>query len=271
MTIDPGVRYRMPAHFGPQPSPRQYLNGRRPDTTRFPVRHVARVSYLARAAQIAACLPPGFAVRQEPVITIDVCYQREVEWLAGRDYALFGVSVPARYYGAKETIDGDFRLAVWESHSDVVTSGREDIGSNKLFAEIPEPRILDGRYHYSGTSMGRRFFDLQLWNLRDAAPPAHADAGAGMLWYKYVPRTGDPSRADAAYAVLWPYGDSKITIDRYCTAEGSARFAQVTWEDLPFMYHVVNALAGLELLEFRGASLTLAHGGSDFSGARIIE
>jgi hypothetical protein len=92
-----------------------------------------------------------------------------------------------------------------------------------------------------------------------------------MLWYKYVPRTGDPNRADAAYAVLWPYADSQITVDAHYEAEGSMRFAKVTWEDLPFMYHVVNALHELDLLEFRGASLTLAHGGSDFSGARIIE
>lgn len=264
------LRYRMPAHFGPQPSPRQYLNGRKPDTTRFPVRHTARVSYLARAEQLAHYLPPGFALRGEPVITVDVCYQRQVEWLAGRDYALFGMSVPARYSGRKETIDGDFRLAVWESHSDVVTSGREDIGSNKLFAEIPEPRILDDRYVYSGSSMGCRFFDLELRNVREAPAPKESHTG-GMLWYKYVPRTGDPNVADAAYAVLWPYGDSHLTVDRHFTAEGSMRFHKVTWEDLPFMYHVVNALAGLDLVEYRGASLTLAHGGSDFSGARIIE
>lgn len=267
-------RYRMPVHFGPQPSPRQYLGGRRPDPTRFPVRHTARASYLARAAQLVTYLPPGFSLRGEPVVTIDVCYQRQVEWLAGRDYALFGVSVPATYTGKSETVHGDFRLAVWESHSDVVTSGREDIGSNKLFAEIGEPRILGDRYIYHGASMGCRFFDMELFNVTQSAPmpepPAEA-RGAGMLWYKYIPRTGNPDVADAAYAVLWPYGDSHITIDRYFRAEASVKFHRVTWEDLPFMYHVVNALAELDLVEFRGASLTLAHGGSDFSGARIID
>ncbi|MGH7715053.1 MAG: acetoacetate decarboxylase family protein, partial [Vulcanimicrobiaceae bacterium] len=93
----------------------------------------------------------------------------------------------------------------------------------------------------------------------------------GMLWYKYVPRTGNPDVADAAYPVLWPHTDSHMTVDKYFTADGTVRFARVTWEDLPFMYHVVNALAGLDLVEFRGASLTLAHGGSDFSGSRILE
>ena len=271
MTIESPRRYRMPAHFGPQPSPRQYLDGRRPDPTRFPVRHTARISYLARAKQLAPYLPPGFSLWGEPVVSVDVCYQRQVEWLAGRDYALFGMSVPARYTGGNETVCGEFRLAVWESHSDVVTSGREDIGSTKLFAEIPEPRVLGDRYMYSGTSMGCRFFEMELYDVTEAPLPRAEHRGEGMLWYKYVPRTGDPNAADAAYAVLWPYADSHITIDKYYTAKGSVRFAQVTWEDLPFMYHVVNALAGLDLIEFRCASLALAHGGSDFSGARTLD
>lgn len=272
------LRYRMPVHFGPQPSPRQYLDGRRPDPTRFPVRHTARVSYLARAEQLVAYLPPGFSLWDDPVVTIDVCYQQQVEWLAGRDYALFGVSVPVFYTGKTETVHGDFRLAVWESHSDVVTSGREDIGSNKLFAEIPEPRVLGDRYIYSASSMGCRFFEFELHGVREAPiPPAHVPSGdgprnEGMLWYKYIPRTGNPDAADAAYAVVWPHADSRITVDKYFTAAKSmVRFARVMWEDLPFMHHVVNAIAGLDLVEFRGASLTLSHGGSDFSGSRIIK
>lgn len=269
------LRYRMPVHFGPQPSPRQYLSGRRPDPARYPLRHTARASYLARASQLVNYLPPGFSLRGEPVVTVDVCYQRQVEWLAGRDYALFGMSVPATFTGKSEAVHGDFRLAVWESHSDVVTSGREDIGSNKLFAEIPEPRVLVDRYIYSGSSMGCRFFDMELFNVVESAPlpeaPSDEPRSAGMLWYKYIPRTGNPDVADAAYPVLWPHSDSQITIDRYFRAEASTHFRRVTWDDLPFMYHVVNALAELDFLEFRGASLTLAHGGSDFSGARIID
>jgi len=207
---EPKRRYRMPVHFGPQPGPRQPVEGFVQDFSKVPVKHIARVYYLARAEQLAGMLAPGFELWGEPVLSIEFVYQRQVEWLAGRDYALCGVSVPAVCRGRTETVHGEFRLAVWESHSDVVTSGREDIGSNKLFAEIPEPRILKGRHHYHATSMGCRFFDMELHDLVEVPPttPDHipfANDGArnqGMMWYKYVPRTGCPGVADAEYPVL---------------------------------------------------------------------
>lgn len=276
--FEPGLQYRMPIHFGPQPGPRRFPEGFTPDYTRFPVRHVARVSYLARAEQLKDYLPPGFSLWGEPVMTVEVCYQSETPWLAGRDYALFGISIPAKCTGKKETVHGEFRLAVWESHADVVVCGREDIGSNKLFAEIPSPRILDGQYNYHATSMGCRFFEMEVHGLKEADPKEARHVvgdgqtpSAGMLWYKYIPRTGAPGVADAAYPVLWPRSDSHVTIDKYFVGDGSMKFKRVTWEDLPFMYHVVNAIEGLELVEYHGASLTLAHGGSDFGGARAIE
>jgi len=276
--FEPGLQYRMPIHFGPQPGPRRFPAGVQPDYTRYPKRHVARVNYLARADQLAQYLPPGFSLWGEPVMTIEVCYQSEVPWLAGRDYALFGISIPAKCTGKKEVVHGEFRLAVWESHADVVVCGREDIGSNKLFAEIPAPRILDEHYYYHAHSMGCRFFEMDVHGLREADPAGARHVigdgqtpSAGMLWYKYIPRTGAPGVADAEYPVLWPRTDSHVTIDRYFTGNGSMHFKHATWEELPFMYHVVNAIADLELVEFRGASLTLAHGGSDFGGARPIE
>jgi hypothetical protein len=35
------------------------------------------------------------------------------------------------------------------------------------------------------------------------------------------------------------------------------------WRDLPTLYHIVNTLADIEFVEFRGAHLTLSEGSTD--------
>ncbi len=52
--------------------------------------------------------------------------------------------------------------------------------------------------------------------------------------------------------------------------EGVVQFHQATWEDLPTMCHIVNALHGLEIKEFRGGSMMKTVGDKDLSDQRIL-
>jgi hypothetical protein len=52
--------------------------------------------------------------------------------------------------------------------------------------------------------------------------------------------------------------------------EGEVQFHKTTWEDLPTMFHIVNAFHNLEIKEFLGAVVVKTVGGKDLSDQRIL-
>jgi hypothetical protein len=94
----------------------------------------------------------------------------------------------------------------------------------------------------------------------------------GTLYYKYIPRINTPGVADVAHTVLLPAAYPNLSVDKvFKSTNAKAAFIPSAWHDLPKYFHVVNALAELDLLEFRGASLTFTHGGKDLSDMRAID
>lgn len=282
--FEPGRHYIMPVHFGPQPGFRAPVEGTEHDYRQFPKRRTAFIHYLTRAEQLAAILPPGFEVWGEPVISFEISHHTEVHWLAGRSYCAFGVQYPARYVGKKETVHGMFRSVTFEDPPDVINSGREDLGCHKLYCELPEPRIVQGDYHYQASLYGRPFFNFSLSELSEVTAESSADRpfvgrpdmegvrNAGLLYYKYIPHINAPGVADVEHAVLLPADYPNVTVEKVFSAgRAEAAFIHSTWQDLPKYFHVVNALASLDLLEFRGASLTYTRGGKDLSDMRRID
>jgi len=280
----PGKHYLMPIQFGPQPGFREPVQGLIPDHKNFPKRRTAFIHYLTRAEQLAEILPPGFELWGEPLISFEISHHTEVQWLGGRGYCAFGVNYPARYVGKKETVHGMFRSVTFEDPPDVITSGREDLGCHKLYCELPVPRVVQGSYYYTASLYGRKFFDLELHDLEEVTAQSSADRpfvgkpsmdgvrSEGLLYYKYIPRINAPGVADVEHAVLLPSDYPNLTVEKvYKAKRASAGFIHSTWQDLPKYFHVVNALAGLDLLEFRGASLTFTRGGKDLSDMRAIE
>lgn len=276
--IEQGVMYMMPTHFGPMSGPRQG-----PDLK--PFNHVASpksttytVSFLTAADQLEALCPPGFAVADEPVVTIASVHMTEVEWLAGRGYNVLGVMFPVTYSGEQDRAAGPLLAVLWENLADPILTGREQIGFAKIYAEIPAPIIRGNETHLSASWLGFRFVDVAIRNLV-AVPPANYPAppevardgvALGMLHYKYIPGTGQDSAPDAEYAVLQPNGYSQARTTGLWRGEGSVQFHAASWEDLPTQYHIVNTLASLQIKEARGASLSTSIGGEDFSRQRRL-
>lgn len=271
-----GKIYRMPIHFGPQPGPRQLPDGFMADHARNPEREQATVTYLVRKEQIQQYLPPGFSTWGEPTIHFDMTHQRGIEWLAGRGYSICGVRTPVVYRGKKDTVHGLFQMLYWENLTDPILSGRDEVGAPKIYCEISEPRILKGTRSYYCSWLGTRFLDMSVFDLEDTSPPTtpytvDGVQSEGMLLYKYIPKTGLDGSADVEYATFSPAGPSQSTIDRFQRGNGKVSIQRATWEELPTMHHIVNALAGLDLLECRGATMTRSHGLRDFKDTRILE
>jgi hypothetical protein len=90
------------------------------------------------------------------------------------------------------------------------------------------------------------------------------------MHYKYMPRTGEWGKADASYAVITPAGGSTQRTLEMWRGRGTVKFHRARWEDMPTQYMIVNAFADLDIVEFRGATLTKSVGGKDLSDQRIM-
>ncbi len=273
--FDPSKMYRMPTHFGPATGPRRGPNGEKFDCVDNPYGTAYSLSFLTQAEQLEKFLPPGFSLDGEPVVTVAANYMTEIEWLAGRGYNVLGVSFPARFDGERDHVRGSLLTVLWENLTDPIITGREEIGFSKIYCELPTPTQLRGRHRLTASWLGYKFLDLELFDLRQltAAEIEARQAGGnsdGTLHYKYMPRTGEWGKEDSAYAVITPAANSNQRVLEQHAGDGSLAFHRARWEDLPTQYNIVNALADLEILEYRGASLTKTVGGKDLSDQRIL-
>ena len=265
--------YRMPTHFGPSLGPRQGLGGRRYDCLNTPNETVIQARFKAEREQLEKLLPPGFRLREPYVLDLSFGYYKDLEWLAGRGYNVFGVVIPATYQGQQESVNGDFMLVLWENMADPIITGREDLGIAKVYCELPEPQFIGDEVICRASWDGCQFASLQLSGLKEIAPqdlPA-SPPSEGLLHYKYIPKTSAPGEADVEYAVLTPASCPNAKIDQAMLAKSATgHFRQSTWEELPTLVHIVNTLSELTLGECVEATLIKCHGGKDLSDQRIL-
>lgn len=273
-TLNPQRRYRSPIHFGPQVGPRQ---GPAPDYTPFdltnsPVLTVAAFSYLTDLELMSRLLPENMTVHGEPIVTLEVQEFSELEWLAGRGYRTVNVKFPVQYQGKTEQLTGQFLAVMWENLADPIISGREELGYNKIFCDIAAEINFRGVKKFSAGWDGHKFFEMELEGLREAQPgDLEKFGGDGILHVKYVPGTGHSAPPDAHYVTLTPSAATSTQYEQVLLGEGNARFVQSTWEQLPTLYHIVNALSELPIIEARGAMYARTRGGRDLSDVRRVD
>jgi hypothetical protein len=236
------------------------------------------VSFLTNREQLEQLMPPSFTVDTcEPIVTVEASYIKDIEWLAGRGYNTLGVSWSAVFKGSDRNISGKFLSILWENLADPIITGREDLGFSKMFCDIPEPISVPGEMHCLASWQGFQFLKLSATNLEQLSPQEidsitrTPPPGAGVLHYKYVPKTGDWGQADVAYTTLTPFADERRRVTEMWRGTGKVAFSKATWEELPTLCNIVNAFANLEKKEFRGSVLTKLVGGKDLSDQRIIK
>ena len=272
----PGRIYRMPTSFGPALGPRSGRGGRTYDNLMLK-RTSYSVSFLTNRGMLEEIVPPGFEVREEPVVTVAVVLLREIEWLAGRGYNLVSVTFPIVYKGKEDNAVGSFMPVLWENLADPIITGREELGWCKIYADIPDPRIHQGEVDCIAAWMGFKFLDLHIRNMTQLSleemeefkAQASKQRGDGVMHYKYMPRTGTLVEPDVSYVTL-ASSSSHGDIKEMWRGEGTVQFHEATWEELPTMVDVVNTLHNLEIREYRGALATKSVGGTDLGDTRIL-
>ena len=265
--------YRMPTHFGPSLGPRQGLDGRRYSNLETSRDTTIQATFAAETSQLEKLLPPGFCLREPNTICLTFGYGKDIEWLAGRGYNTFGVSVPATYTGQQDIVNGELLLVLWENMADPIITGREDLGFSKVYCELPEPQLIGDEVICRASWDGCQFASLQLSGLKEISPQdlPESPPSDGTLHYKYIPKTSVPGEADVEYPVLTPASWPNVKIDQAMLAKcATGHFRQSTWEELPTLVHIVNTLSELTLGACVEATLTKSHGGKDLSDQRVL-
>ena len=270
----PGRRYRMPTHFGPALGPRHHPDPEKsyggPD---YLDAAMATAVFEADPGQLERFLPPGFELRAPHTLNFSFSYFTDISWLAGRAYNTFGVTTPVRYRGREDNVAGGLLLVLWENMADPIITGREDLGFSKIYCELPEKQFLGDRLKCRAAWDGCEFATMELNGLAEAGPDAMpADPESeGVLHYKYIPATGSVGEADVEYATFSPAAMDGMSLKKFMAADTAAiSFRKSTWEELPTLVHIVNALAELDIGKCLGAAYVEARGGKDLSDQRRL-
>lgn len=277
--LDPKRMYMMPVHFGPMAGPRHTKDGERYpfEDTRKSTKY--SVSFLTNREQLEALVPECYEVVGEPVVTVSTTHMKEIGWLAGRGYNVLGVTFRVAFNGRKDRAEGPFLTVLWENLTDPILTGREQIGFSKIYCELPDPVVRENETHLTASWLGFRFLDMKFTDMKEIDPadypkpatPRTEGVVEGTLHYKYIPKTGLWGEAELIQPIISPAGGGNGVTTALWKGEGSVEFHPARWEDLPTQFRIVNALEGLEIVEYRGASITRTTGGHDLYDQRILE
>lgn len=274
VAFKPNTRYRMPVVFGPAPGPRQKADGTPWSIDESGTANVqwATLAYRTHAAKLEALMPPGFRLNGEPIVHVTLGFFRNLYWLAGRGYGIINIEVPVTYTGKTETIEGGFCLALFEGRPDAITTGREELGFPKLFADIPDVRFepQSGAIGGQASWFDYRFFEIEMHGLKETTVDEKRLLGVrgAPIFYKYMPRTGPfgsggcdvayvttshPAPGTAAGTSTIKFGDAEYR--KWKGTGGSLKWNSATFEQLPTTFHVVNGLANLDVIEYVSAEM----------------
>jgi len=242
----------MPAHFGPRYTGDK-SSGWYHDVT------VMAVSYVTDREKLAAYLPKPFRVAEEAIVSVYYACNKNIDWLAGHGYNMIGVNAAVVFDGKKEQLEGSFTLTIWENLADPILVGREVQGIPKIYAEIPDHSINNNVWRCNASHFGHKIMDLSLSKLEivpveavNEFQQAEAHKNNSMA-RRYLPALGGYGTPAVNETTLIP---SDNVYKEVMIGEGCVEWQELSWEQNPTQFHIVNALKGLPILEYRPAIVT---------------
>lgn len=281
MKIEKNKVYEMPIFFGPAPVPKNKdVNGNYVLMKPADVEAIT-VLFETNPEQLEPLLPEGFSLNA-PVVSVAECEFANIGYFGGNTYTLLNISVPVRFNGAHETLDGDLVLAMFENHADPIIGGREQLGYAKVYADMPK-FIKDGKtIKSSASSWGFKFMEMTLDTRTPADNPDTmkelAAMSQGKFNYKYIQSTPFKGTAygcggaDASYPTFNPKAwkkpkDYPFTVKppetEFCA--GEVLFHSPSPDQMPMLWHVAQTLAKLEIKKYLGAQHSYYNDACDYS------
>lgn len=235
--------YMMPAHFGGWP-------GHPQPATYHDVTSIT-ISYETDAAMLAAFIPGPFEVTQ-PLLTIQYCMCRRVDWMAGGGYNLVTVGVPVAYAHDAERIEGLYVLVIWENKTAPILTGREQSGMPKIFANIEDHHQLGDTLLTNASYDGWTFLRMNFRQVKQMSPDElnllNQRAGTvNAFGWRYIPNIGLPGAA-LSHATLFP---QEFVYTAAWQGEGGIHWEALGPEQYYLYYPITQALSQLPIQAYR--------------------
>lgn len=281
----PHLYWRMPISFGPFPGPRQTFTGKPRDATDSTF-VTASIKFKTSRTLLQNLFPStSFRFKSPGTVAYASLSQttlNKMEWLGGSGYRHIGLYIHGVQYVQKDgTVrDGTFLPLLFESLTDPIVSGREELGMPKLYCSVDIWKRTNS-YRIQTGWQGVQFGSFTLEGLKETDPGASkgtigGEDDEGIFAYKYIPKVGDRGQADVQHATFVPHAEeSKVVpskVLKLFTAEkASFEFDPHDWEALPTLHHVISRLAEIPVYEILGGKVVEGVGVPDVSSARRID
>ncbi|KAM0259176.1 hypothetical protein ACHAPA_010852 [Fusarium lateritium] len=281
----PHLYWRMPISFGPFPGPRQTFTGEARNATESTFT-TASIKFKTSRTLLQNLFPSTSFRFKSPGTVAYASFSQttlnKMEWLGGSGYRHIGLYIHGVQYVQKDgTVrDGTFLPILFESLTDPIVSGREELGMPKLYCSVDIWKRTNS-YRIQTGWQGVQFGSFTLEGLKETSPGASkgtigGEDDEGIFAYKYIPKVGDRGQADVQHATFVPHAEeSKVVPSKVLkvhTAEkASFEFDSHDWEALPTLHHVISRLAEIPVYEILGGKVVEGVGVPDVSSARRIE
>ena len=281
----PDLYWRMPISFGPFPGPRQTFNGQPRNATESTFT-TASVKFKTSRTVLQNLFPSASFRFKSPGTVAYASFSQttlnKMEWLGGSGYRHIGLYIHGVEYVQKDgnILNGTFLPVLFESLTDPIVSGREELGMPKLFCSIDIWRRTNS-YRVQTGWQGVQFGSITLDGLEeiDAGTSKGTIGGEdddGIFAYKYIPKVGERGQADVQHATFVPHAEeSKVVpsrVQRVMNAKkANIHFDPQDWEALPTLHHVVHRLAEIPVYEIIGGKVVEGVGVPDVSSARRLD
>jgi len=246
--LDENLTYKMPVHFG----------GSKFDPEAKLIQKALSlfISYETDKDFLENYLPEEFELLS-PEVQVVFSKFSEINWMLGGDYNLVDVSIPVRFDGEEDQLDGKYPLVVWENNPLPIMGGREETGIPKIYADIGDLKILKPYYTTSASLNGNTFLNLYFESTgkivgKDFDSVKSLFASANTIGWRYIPKVGVPG-TELSQFVLYPQG---ISIETAYQGKGSFKWTEVTPMQNPSQHHIINSLANLPIKKVNDAMLT---------------
>ncbi|KAI9147320.1 FAD-dependent monooxygenase OpS4 [Paramyrothecium foliicola] len=281
----PNLYWRMPISFGPFPGPRQTFEGKARVGTHSTFTTASLTFKTSRTVLQNLFPSASFRFKGPGTVayaSISQTTLNKMEWLGGSGYRHIGLYIHGVQYTQADgkVLDGTFLPVLFESLTDPIVSGREELGMPKLYCSIDIWR-RSSSYRVQTGWQGVQFGSLTLEGLTEADPSiSKGTIGGvdddGIFAYKYIPKVGERGQADVEHATFVPHAEEAQVVSTkvqkvFTTEKGDIRFDPHDWEALPTLHHVVLRLAEIPIYEVISGKVVEGLGVPDVSSARRID
>jgi len=261
--LDENLMYKMPVHFG---------GGEFDPEAQLTQKAISLyTSYESDKDLLENYLPEEFELIS-PEVQVVFSKFTEINWMYGGDYNLVDISLPVRFEGEEDQLDGKYPLVVWENNPLPIMGGREETGIPKIYADIGDLKILKPHYTTSASLNGYTFLNLYFESTdeivgSDLEEVKSLFSSVNTIGWRYIPKVGVPG-TELSQFILYPQG---VNVEKAFGGNAVIKWIESTPMQNPSQSHIINSLASLPIKKMNTAILSEGIAILKANGASVLK